>query len=280
MVIPRIVLTLQEVPCPNCLGGDASPWAEEAGCTIVRCRRCELLYVNPRPNQGLIDHAVMHGVHADEMGGADVKARRIPSKVDAYTRRLSRMFDWSRPVRWLDIGAGYGEIVEAVSRLAPAGSKVEGLEPMRAKADAAHAMGLSVRNDYFDPSRDKADVISLVDVFSHIPDFRSFVGGIAAALKPGGGLFLVTGNLADLADRSQFPGELGTPDHLVFAGEAQVRQFLERAGFEIVGIERERYDTLANTAKTAIKKLIGRPGVLRLPYTSPYRALFIRATKR
>jgi hypothetical protein len=89
-----------------------------------------------------------------------------------------------------------------------------------------------------------------------------------------------TGNLADLADRQEFPGELGLPDHLVFAGEVHLRGYLERAGFEIVRVERARIDGVANLVKNAVKKLIGRPAVLGVPYTSDYRQLLVRARLR
>ena len=58
-----------------------------------------------------------------------------------------------------------------------------------------------------------------------------------------------TGNLADLDRREDFPGELGLPDHLTFAGEAHLLGFLERAGFELVRIERVKSTALSTPRK-------------------------------
>jgi SAM-dependent methyltransferase len=204
--------------------------------------------------------------------------------VGRYRRILGRLFEdvWQRgqPVSWVDVGAGYGEVVEAVAALAPAGSSVEGREPMQPKAAAARARGLPVVHGYLTADHDKVDFVSVVDVFSHIPDFSSFLELIRAVLKPGGEVFIETGNLADLGERNEFPGELGLPDHLVFAGEAQLRGYLERAGFEVVKLEGEAVDDWLNLVKNVVKKLLGRPVKLAWPFTSRYRQLLVRARLR
>jgi SAM-dependent methyltransferase len=243
-----------------------------------------LLFVNPRLPIAAIDSAVRTGVHGVEAGGLEVSSRRISRKVSYCERTLGRIFSdlWAakRPVKWLDVGAGYGELLEAVIRLAPAGSSIEGLEPMRPKAQAARSRGLHVTEDYLRRDRDKVQVVSFVDVFSHVPDFGYFLDDVRAVLVPGGEIFMETGNLADLERREEFAGELGLPDHLVFAGESHIRGYLDRAGFEIVRIERRRIDGFVNLAKTLVKRAQGRPEFIRIPYTSRYRQILVRARLR
>jgi SAM-dependent methyltransferase len=275
---------LETIACPYCGGADAAHWAQEIGFNAVRCRGCALIYVNPRPSLALISQAVRTGAHGAEAGGLKVVSRRNDYKVGRYRRILGRLFEdvWQRgqPVSWVDVGAGYGEVVEAVAALAPAGSSVEGREPMQPKAAAARARGLPVVHGYLTADHDKVDFVSVVDVFSHIPDFSSFLELIRAVLKPGGEVFIETGNLADLGERNEFPGELGLPDHLVFAGEAQLRGYLERAGFELVKLEGEAVDDWLNLVKNVVKKLLGRPVKLAWPFTSRYRQLLVRARLR
>jgi 2-polyprenyl-3-methyl-5-hydroxy-6-metoxy-1,4-benzoquinol methylase len=275
---------LESIACPYCGGAKDVPWAEERGFRVVRCASCRLIYVNPRPTLGAIEQAVRTGAHGAAAPGLEVTARRVPGKVRRYEKVLAGLFSdlWAgtTPVSWLDVGAGYGELLEAVSKLAPPGSRLEGLEPMRPKALAARQRGLAVIEDYLRPTHPKVQVISFVDVYSHVPDFRTFLADVRAVLEPGGEIFMETGNLADLDDRSQFPGELGVPDHLVFAGEEQLRGYLADAGFEIAGIVRHRVDGAVNFAKIIAKKILGRPAQLRLPYTSRYRQLLIRARSR
>ena len=276
--------SIETIPCPLCGGAEHSAWAEERGFRTVRCASCRLLFVNPRPGLDSIDSAVRTGAHGDTAENLSVVARRLPTKVFRYRAVLGRLFDdtWSRgqPISWLDVGAGYGEVLEAVTRLASAGSRVEGLEPMEPKAKSARARGLSITQDYLRPTHPKVDVISVVDVFSHIPQFQEFLADLRQVLNERGEVFIETGNLADVQTRNEFPGELGLPDHLVFAGESQLRSYLERAGFEIVRLEAEAIDGWVNLAKKIVKKVLGRPVLLAWPYTSKYRQLLVRARLR
>ena len=275
---------LESIPCPYCNSWLHLPWAEEIGFRAVRCQRCALIYCNPRPSLSSIDSAVRTGTHGDKANGLNVTASRRAAKVTYYRRVFGKLFEdiWKRgqPISWLDVGAGYGEVLEAVAGLAPSGSCIEGLEPMRPKAQSARARGLTVTEDYLRPEHPKVDVVSAVDVFSHLPSFGSFLVDVRSVLKPRGEIFVETGNLADLEQREEFPGALGLPDHLVFAGEKQLIGYLETGGFEVLRIERRRTDGLVNLAKNVVKKLIGRPSGLGLPYTSRYRQLLVRARLR
>jgi 2-polyprenyl-3-methyl-5-hydroxy-6-metoxy-1,4-benzoquinol methylase len=275
---------LETIACPYCGTADFFQWALERGFATVRCKSCALLFVNPRPAASSIDAAVRTGFHAAEALRLNVVSRHSPAKVARYRKVLRRMFDdvWrgGRPIAWLDVGAGYGEIVEAVTGLAPPGSRVAGLEPMHPKAAHARARGLSIIEDYLRPEHGPVDVISVVDVFSHIPDFGRFLDDVKACLKPGGEVFIETGNLADLGAREEFPDELGVPDHLVFAGERHLRGYLERARFDVLAVERVRIDDLIHLAKTIVKKALGRPVTVALPYASRYRQLLLRARLR
>jgi SAM-dependent methyltransferase len=275
---------IETVDCPYCGSRKFTFWAEEAGFNCVRCDDCRILYCNPRPTAAAVDSAVRTGAHGEEAGGLVVVSRRIGRKVQFYRGILAEVFAdvWKRgkPISWIDVGAGYGEFVEAVSLLAPPGSDVMGFEPMKPKADSARARGLKVTNDYLRSDQPKVDFVSSIDVFSHIPDYAAFLGEIRGVLKPGGEVFIETGNLADVEDRGEFPGELGLPDHLVFAGEKHMRGYLERLGFEVVSVRSRRIDGLVNLCKNAVKLLIGRPAALGIPYRSKYRQLQLRARLR
>lgn len=277
-------MSTEIISCPNCGNSNYSPWAQENGFTAVRCNQCRLIYVNPRPLPSLIDEAVQTGAHSSETGGRSALARRVPQAVGKYRYIIESLFpDIARkavPISWLDVGAGYGEVVEAVTSIAPAGSVIRGVEPMKPKAQNARDRGLDIINDYLRPSEHgPCDYISSINVFSHVPDFNILLSQFNESLKPGGELFLETGNLADLDNRTQFPGELDLPDHLVFSGHAQVKQYLERAGFEIISTKFERIDTIFQFLKNIVKTIMGRDVLLRMPYTSPYRSIFIRARK-
>lgn len=270
-----------KVSCPCCNTCDSELWATELNYKVVRCLGCSILYVNPRPDLSKISSAVRTGEH--DLGNLriNVKSRRIDKKVKQYKRILSEIFAdvWKseRPILWIDVGSGYGETLDAIAMLAHHDSKCIGVEPMEHKAEYAKKLGLTIYNSYLEKSKFKADIISAVDIFSHIPDFHSFLNDVVSNLKPNGEIFIETGNLADLKHRSEFPGELGLPDHLVFAGEQQIIKYLDQAGFDLIYIRRVRIDGLEYFMKNIVKKLIGRPAMFCVPYSSKYRQLRIRA---
>jgi 2-polyprenyl-3-methyl-5-hydroxy-6-metoxy-1,4-benzoquinol methylase len=253
----------------------------------VKCVRCGVIYVNPRPVAARIDAAVRTGAHRDEQLQLNVVGRRVGGKIAKYRRTVAALFPdvihSRRPFRWLDVGAGFGEVVEAVQSLAPPDSRIEGIEPMRPKAEFARGRGLRVREGYL---RDLADgleryeFVSAINVFSHVPDFREFLEEIKRVLVERGEILIETGNASDIGGRENFPDELMLPDHLVFAGETQTRRFLTEAGFEIVRMHSVRIDGAVHFAKTAVKRLLGRPVVVSLPYTSTSRTLLFRARLR
>lgn len=282
-MLMAVVEHLETIVCPNCGTDDPRFWGAEGGYTAVKCSRCGLVYVNPRPKAEEITEATTLGVHRTDNGALDVKARRHPGRIKAYRVGLRRMLapeiSAGKPIEWLDVGAGYGEFIEAVQGVLPAGSSVEGIEPMRPKVKAAQLLGINVREGLISEMDRQYDAISLINVFSHIPDFASFGRQLADRLKVGGILFLVSGNGGDLERRSDYPDRLYLPDHLVFAGNRSLRQMIGRLGFEVVGFEEARVDGLVFLAKNAVKGLLAGDLRVRLPYTSPFRSLFLKARK-
>jgi len=270
----------QEIVCPLCRSPKFALWAQENGFRCVRCQVCGLLYVNPRPRQEDIDRGVQLGVHETERA-LNVVGSRKEWKVRQAKRVIEAEYsDWvggGKPIRWLDVGAGFGEFVEGAKLAFPSGSVVEGIEPMIPKAEAARARGLPIKTGLLEDVEGTYDAISLIDVFSHLPDFQSFLSSLKRLLSPTGEVFLKTGNAADLASRSDFPGPLTLPDHLMFGGASQVSRFLRESGFSVVRISEVRLDGIGSTLRNYVKKVLGHPVALGLPYRSKARILYVRA---
>jgi len=271
----------EQIRCPCCDASRHSFWVSENGFDAVKCSSCGLIYVNPRPIRALITEAVQTGVHRNVAHDRTAVGRRVGAKVSRYQLIFRDFFAdiWrlKRDISWLDVGAGFGEVVEAVTLLATEGSKVTGIEPMKPKASDAQARGLKVLEVYLGDVNERHDFVSLIDVFSHIPDFRKFLDDLKKVLKVNGDLFIETGDIGKLSHFRQVPSEWDLPDHLVFAGEQNMVDYLTSAGFEIVKIEKRRVDGLETFEKNIAKKILGRQVNLSLPYSSPYRTMLIRA---
>jgi 2-polyprenyl-3-methyl-5-hydroxy-6-metoxy-1,4-benzoquinol methylase len=276
-------LQLEDADCYLCSAAERKLWGAENGFTAWKCTQCGLVYVSPRPSADAISAATLLGQHQVENGEIDVVGSWSWRKKDRYKRIFSKYFadfiEAGKPVSWLDIGAGFGEAVAALQDILPPGSRVQGVEPMAPKARHAKSMGLAVSQRRLDEIDETFDVISLINVFSHVPDFAGFLKQLNALMKPGGQLFVETANGGDLASAATYPDALFLPDHLMFCGETTLRRFLIEAGHKPLLFDSERRDTALWTAKSIVKAALGRPTKVTMPYTSPYRVIFMRAAR-
>ncbi|MCC2976898.1 class I SAM-dependent methyltransferase [Sphingomonas sp. PL-96] len=270
------------VPCPLCNRREAWGWGCENGYSAVKCVGCGLVYVSPRPADDMISEATRTGQHRHEAGALSVvyaPSRRKLARYEARMRRVLAGELGQDPVSWLDIGAGFGELIEALRDVLPAGSRIRGIEPMAAKAAHARARGLPVTSDKLAQLSESFDFVSLINVFSHLPDPGAFLADVRRLVRPGGTLVLMTGNGAELDSAQSYPDRLDLPDHLVFAGRPQLDAFLSEAGFEPYRRDLVRLDTASWAAKAAVKKLLGQPVPLVIPYRSRFRDMLYLARR-
>lgn len=273
---------LEQTHCYVCDDKQGSLWAEENGYRALKCQGCGLVYVNPRPRLESITVAARTGQHQTDAGELEINTRFSFNKVDdskAIVRRLFPADVLGRCRAWLDIGAGNGELLYAVKQLMGDGARVEGIEPNRSKRRAALEHGVTLVDGCPSALAGGFDVVSMVNVFSHLPEPRSFLEQVRQQLVPRGSLLLVTGNGGDLANRRDYPGTLDLPDHLSFIGIEGLTRLMLRLGFELGQVETRRIDTVKRCFDQAFKRGQGFTN-FRLPYTSPFRSVAMRFDRR
>ena len=112
-------------------------------------------------------------------------------------------------------------------------------------------------------------MVSLINVFSHLPDVHGFFAEIATLVRPGGELLVVTGNGADI-ERADYPQALSLPDHVVFGGEAHIVGVLERDMRLLFSLDLMFIATESTVVRAALQAEIG-PFVLVGAYREHYR---------
>jgi 2-polyprenyl-6-hydroxyphenyl methylase/3-demethylubiquinone-9 3-methyltransferase len=96
-----------------------------------------------------------------------------------------------------DVGCGAGLLAEPLARL---GARVTGIDaaPENIAAARDHALGQGLEIDYrtggSEALEGRYDLVTSLEVVEHVADPEAFVGGLAAALAPGGLLILSTPN--------------------------------------------------------------------------------------
>ena len=254
------------VDCYNCGSAAHAPYLRENGFDLVRCAGCGLLYVRDRPDEAEIAAATEAGRHKGEKElDANVQYNRAAARF--YRKMLAEIFggDFSGIASWLDVGCGYGEFIETIGEVSGGRIALTGSEPNAVKQASAKARGLTV--DFFDlDTHDvRYDMVSLMNVYSHLPDPAAFLRTMCGVLAPGGQILVQTGDAAKF-DPDEILRPVGLPDHLSFTSEEILCPMLERMGIQILSVH--KYPSLAleptRIAKETIKAFLpGRVSFLR-----------------
>ena len=214
--MPPHALALEPAVCPLCAVEDADPVAVGADFEYrtspdeflaVRCRRCRVIYLNPRPAPSEAGRIYPDEYHAFAFAPAEYGlAYRVRRRLDAR-----RLLKWCRGLpadaRVLDVGCGdgfhlallrdYGVNTWTLAGCDPDGRAVAAAG--RAGFDVVHGPAAAV------PDSPGFDLVLLVMTVEHLADPVGVVRQIAARLNPGGRLVVVTDNAA-------------SPDFAVFGG--------------------------------------------------------------
>jgi SAM-dependent methyltransferase len=242
------------VVCYNCGCDESAFYAAENGFTLRKCVQCGLLLLADRPSDDQISQAHKQGKHTG-VRELDVTGKFAARKIPRYVSILRDMFGDQLPTgtRWLDVGCGHGELLVAIQTCYPGQVTARGTEPNAHKRASALKRGLDV--DYFDldAHTERYDIISLLNVYSHLPDPPQFLQSLSALLRPGGELLIETGDSAHfLPEDHHRPFYL--PDHLSFASEGIVVDVLKRVGFRVVEIR--KYPLISFGVKALVKEVI------------------------
>lgn len=156
---------------------------EHPAYAVVRCSGCGHYYKTATPSEARLKEYYQTATYSQwDTDGLFPTERRLLRELD----------DLPRGSRVLDFGCGSGRILGSVADR----FRCFGLEINRVSAAAAAARGLTMlsEDELYDPAGEGFDAILLIDVFEHLPCPLSKLRDLAARLRPGGRLALVTGN--------------------------------------------------------------------------------------
>lgn len=230
--------------CYACGSTDSVFFSSENGYALVKCRQCGLIFVSNPPAPDQISEAARQGLHGG-LTSRDVTGHFRPRAVARYLDVLKQLGPIDDVSTWLDVGCGHGEFLVALQQFYGGRVAARGTEPNIRKQESARARGLDVGFFDLDSHPERYDALSLLNVYSHLPDPPSFLSSLAKILNPRGWLLLQTGDSAHLSPREHYR-PFGLPDHLSFASEAIIRGLLDRFGFQVTGVIKYQRDTLGS----------------------------------
>ncbi len=187
---------METISCNYCGSPEAEVLATETAAlnlqppfAVVRCRRCGLMFMNPRMTSEEYKHYYSSQYFEDEFDYGDiVQGERIPK----FSRRLQQMAKW-KPGRGklLDVGTATGEFLDQARR---DGWQVFGTEVSEYAAGVAKNkfqldlyVGQVEHSSYAEKS---FDIIHMSHVLEHVPDPRATLKALYRLLKDDGLLII------------------------------------------------------------------------------------------
>jgi SAM-dependent methyltransferase len=246
--------------CPLCSSSHARALFAQRSYSLMACGVCELFFIDPYPRDIDRQHEVVATQGYEDFQILET-AKHYEYEVNFYRNYFELIQqECAQATSILDVGCGCGHLLE---RLAVRPDLYRaGVELNRQRA--AHARRVA-HCEVFDmpiedlPATRRFDVITLINVFSHIPGIDRLFTKLRALLNDNGKIILRTGEMKkDVRKSAIFDWEI--PDHLQFLGLNTLEFLAQKHGFEI-----------QLRRRTALSKELFAPGTWRMKGRSVVR---------
>jgi 2-polyprenyl-3-methyl-5-hydroxy-6-metoxy-1,4-benzoquinol methylase len=251
------------IPCVLCGGESFRPRLSCEGFSYVRCTRCGLVQMNPRPVERAVLGRYQEG-HGDaylryelDNEAAFLRLQELALE-DSGFYELEKELQGRGTPRVLDVGCAAGALLNV---LRGRGWETTGVEISPAAEYARRERGLNVKSLPLEENRfppDHFDVVLASHLIEHLSDPAAFVREARRICAPGGAFFVSTPNIAGFQARL-FRGRWRSAifDHLCLFSVATLSRLLREQGFRP-----ERIATwgglAAGTAPAPVKRFADR----------------------
>lgn len=229
--------SLELVSCNICSSNNIIPFIKKNGYSIVKCRECGLIYVNPRANSETVLSRYSSKYFKEEYLPYLEKNRK--DILNHYRNICTRIRELTnkREVRLLEIGCGTGLLLHVAQEFGLKSIGIEYNESMveyGIKNFGANIIKGDINTTTFEES--SFDVIIMADVIEHLFDPLGTLKYCNKLLVSSGVLFLSTPNI-DSQLFQQLGAKwdiIGPSEHLYYFNIYTIKSILNKSGFSIV----------------------------------------------
>ena len=214
--------------CMNC-GNGCRELGIVKGYHVWRCGECDFALVNPFPSP-----AEVADYYSDSYFDWHVEEGRIAGDRIASANRLEILNRLTKDKCLLDVGSGNGVFIQEAKQRGWDGGLVELNPIMRAKTSTDNSM-LSWEN--LENVDRKFSVVSMWEYIEHITTPESQVQKVRSILNDDGVFALSTPNSRAIWSEREFLSweQVKPPEHLLFWNDLNLKSFIERNGFQLIG---------------------------------------------
>lgn len=233
---------LKYINCNNCNIDNTRLLFRKDGYRIVECKRCGLIFVNPR-KEGVLE--IYNESYYKDGGYYQDYIRNGENYVYSFKKRIEVLSGFLNPGSTvLDIGCAYGFFLEVASE---AGYKAEGIEVNKYMVE-------NVKNRLNIPcylcealtdfkSDKKYDCISFFDSIEHMENPRASVAKAGEMMDEGGLLVITTPNIGSIAGRlmGKYWPHITPEEHIYYFTTKSLTDMLSGCGFKVVHMSSVAY---------------------------------------
>lgn len=242
---------------------------------ILRCSACTLMWLDPQPTAAQLHEVYGSDYYRNERffdagnetiyGYYDYGSERFVKQLD-HQRVVDRITSLLGPLatngrRFLDIGCGLGYLLDVAH---DRGFEVVGIDYNSSAIEWIRSKYrfTAIGGDFMAYDGERCDAVTMLDVIEHLPRPFDALAKAASLTRPGGVFVLSTMDSDSFVSRlfgKRLEDFRRTSEHLYFFNRRTIRAFLERAGFEVLGIESYgltiRLDSLMKRARLALPRV-------------------------
>ena len=232
--------------CPVCGGHELKTWIQTTDMiqckpgrfTLDRCCTCGHIFQNPR-----LSLAGLSFYYRDSNDGLGRVAAEGFRDLGAYAHRTDAVRRLAKPVRWLDVGTGYGHFCHYARSIFP-NTEFDGLDMGSSIDEAARAGRVSraFRGVFLEIAPQligRYDVVSCFHYLEHVPEPVEDIRAAHAVLAPDGLIVIEVPNPECWYARvfGRFWMSWFQPQHLNLLSSRNLCRLLRDNGFEPVLLE-------------------------------------------
>jgi 2-polyprenyl-3-methyl-5-hydroxy-6-metoxy-1,4-benzoquinol methylase len=210
---------------------------------VLRCRRCELVYLRKRPSLAELDRIYPPTYHAYQFNEAEFGfVHKVRRRLEA--RRMLALCENLPPnARILDVGCGDGFHLSLLYEFGDPSWILEGIDASLRAVEAAQRAGLTVHRATVEEVKlplASYDLALLIATIEHVAHPVAVLRAVRELLKPGGRAVIVTDNTDTLDFRLSHKrvwGGYHFPRHWNLFNRKSLELLAKAAGMKVIAVE-------------------------------------------
>ncbi len=243
-LIPSRCVTCNLDDCtPVAVGEDFEYETSDIEYLAVQCRRCDTVYLNPRPDSDGIVASYPENYHAFQFKQEEYGLiYRIRQRLEAK-RLLKWCIGLPDNAKILDLGCGDGFHLELLRKFGNPSWKIEGVDCDSRAALGAQLRGLSIHHGLIEelPLQGSSyHLILMIMTIEHLAEPMKTLSRVHELLRPGGKLVIVTDNTGSPDFKifcNRHWGGYHFPRHLFLFNRNNLALLCHKVGLESISVK-------------------------------------------